>query len=212
MPDIADCIVDITETGRALRAAGLRIIDTILVSLHRADRQPGVATPTRPRRHAMQQLLTLLMGTLEARGKVLVKLNVSEADFDAVIALAAVDEVAHGRRSSPATAASRSRRWCAKATINTLIPALRTPAPPTSSSCRSPRSSTDGAARGHGDGLRRRRRARRRSPRDDGTAYPFHCTQIADGIRTIEPGIHVTFEPLARLGRWEATAIAPARP
>ena len=27
--------------------------------------------------HAMQQLLTLLMGTLEARGKVLVKLNVS---------------------------------------------------------------------------------------------------------------------------------------
>ena len=46
----------------------------------------------------------------------------------------------------------------------------------------------------------------------DGTAYPFHCTQIADGSRTIEPGIHVTFEPLARLGRWEATAIAPARP
>ena len=32
IPDIADCIVDITETGRALRAAGLRIIDTILVS------------------------------------------------------------------------------------------------------------------------------------------------------------------------------------
>ena len=32
IPDIADCIVDITETGRALRAAGLRIIDTILAS------------------------------------------------------------------------------------------------------------------------------------------------------------------------------------
>src|SRR5512144_495293 len=32
VPDIADCIVDITETGRALRAAGLRVIDTILVS------------------------------------------------------------------------------------------------------------------------------------------------------------------------------------
>lgn len=47
---------------------------------------------------------------------------------------------------------------------------------------------------------------------DDGEAYPFHCTQIADGSRTIEVGIHVTFEPLARLGRWEATAIAPARP
>jgi ATP phosphoribosyltransferase len=32
IPDIADCIVDITETGRALRAAGLRIIDEILQS------------------------------------------------------------------------------------------------------------------------------------------------------------------------------------
>ena len=32
VPDIVDCIVDITETGRALRAAGLKIIDTILTS------------------------------------------------------------------------------------------------------------------------------------------------------------------------------------
>ena len=32
IPDIADCVVEITETGRALRAAGLRIIDTVLVS------------------------------------------------------------------------------------------------------------------------------------------------------------------------------------
>src|SRR4051794_5956656 len=30
IPDIVDCIVEITETGRALRAAGLRIIDEIL--------------------------------------------------------------------------------------------------------------------------------------------------------------------------------------
>ena len=40
IPDIVDCIVDITETGRALRAAGLRIIDTILVSYTELDRQP----------------------------------------------------------------------------------------------------------------------------------------------------------------------------
>ncbi|MEL0195283.1 MAG: ATP phosphoribosyltransferase, partial [Acidimicrobiaceae bacterium] len=32
VPDIADCVVDITETGRALRAAGLRVIDTMLTS------------------------------------------------------------------------------------------------------------------------------------------------------------------------------------
>ena len=37
----------------------------------------------------MEQILTLLEGTLEARGKVLVKLNVADADLDAVIAVAA---------------------------------------------------------------------------------------------------------------------------
>jgi len=35
----------------------------------------------------MNQIRTLLQGTLEARGKVLVKLNVSGADLDAVIEL-----------------------------------------------------------------------------------------------------------------------------
>ena len=47
IPDIADCVVEITETGRALRAAGLRIIDTILVSYTEVDRQPGSPTRTR---------------------------------------------------------------------------------------------------------------------------------------------------------------------
>src|SRR6267143_2162585 len=32
VPDIVDCIVDGTETGRALRAAGLKIIETIVES------------------------------------------------------------------------------------------------------------------------------------------------------------------------------------
>ena len=32
VPDIVDVVVDITETGRALRAAGLKVIDTILTS------------------------------------------------------------------------------------------------------------------------------------------------------------------------------------
>src|SRR5439155_9956673 len=32
VPDIVDCIVDGTETGRAFRAAGLKVIDTILES------------------------------------------------------------------------------------------------------------------------------------------------------------------------------------
>jgi cold shock CspA family protein len=44
----------------------------------------------------------------------------------------------------------------------------------------------------------------------EGATYPFHCTAIADGSRTIEVGAAVTFEVVAgRMGRWEATAITP---
>ena len=87
VPDIADCIVDLTETGRALRASGLKIIGEILQSWTEliANR---AAYDDPAKRHAMLQLKTLLDGVLEARGKVLVKLNVGDdADLDAVIAL-----------------------------------------------------------------------------------------------------------------------------
>lgn len=41
----------------------------------------------------------------------------------------------------------------------------------------------------------------------DGTAYPFHCIEIADGSRTIEVGTDVCFDVLAKFGRWEAADI-----
>lgn len=86
IPDIADAVVEITETGRALRAAGLRILDTILVSF--TELIANKASYDDPeKRHAMHQLLTLLSGTLEARGRVLVKLNVAEGDLEAVLKL-----------------------------------------------------------------------------------------------------------------------------
>ena len=75
IPDIADCVVEITETGRALRAAGLKVIDTILASYtEMVANADSAADPDK--RHAMDQVMTLLNGTLDARGKVLVKLNV----------------------------------------------------------------------------------------------------------------------------------------
>ncbi|UDY36216.1 ATP phosphoribosyltransferase [Dermatobacter hominis] len=84
VPDIVDCVVDITETGSALRAAGLRVIDVILVSYTELVANPAsFADPEK--RHAMEQVLTLLRGVLEARGKVLVKLNVAAEALDAVI-------------------------------------------------------------------------------------------------------------------------------
>jgi ATP phosphoribosyltransferase len=86
VPDIADAVVEITETGRALRAAGLRIIDTVLVSHTELIASPQAhADPAK--RAAMEQLQTLLSGALEARGRVLLKLNVDGANLDGIIAL-----------------------------------------------------------------------------------------------------------------------------
>lgn len=45
---------------------------------------------------------------------------------------------------------------------------------------------------------------------EDGTVFALHCTQIADGSRRIEVGTTVTFEVLAKLGRFEATDVRPA--
>lgn len=44
----------------------------------------------------------------------------------------------------------------------------------------------------------------------DGTRYPFHCIEIADGTRDIAVGTAVTFELLGKLGRYEAARITPA--
>ncbi len=44
--------------------------------------------------------------------------------------------------------------------------------------------------------------------RDDGTEYPFHCTAVANGSRSIAVGTIVQFSVAAgRLGRWEAISI-----
>ena len=85
IPDIVDRVVDITETGRALRAAGLKIIDTILTSYTELVANPAAAADP-AKAHAMAQLRTLLMGSLDARGRVLLKLNVPKDRLDAVIA------------------------------------------------------------------------------------------------------------------------------
>lgn len=121
IPDIADCVVDITETGRALRAAGLRIIDTVLTShteliANRASYgDPG-------KRHAMEQLLTLLTGTLEARGKVLLKLNVPEDKLPAVLSLLPAAKSPTISKLASGDLAVES--VVPKQGINTLIPGL----------------------------------------------------------------------------------------
>ncbi len=122
IPDIADCVVDITETGRALRAAGLKIIDTILVSYTELIVHPqSYADPAK--RHAMEQIMTLLTGTLEARGKTLVKLNVGEGQFEAV--LRALPSAKSPTVAKLADGGYAIEAVVEKRTINVLIPALK---------------------------------------------------------------------------------------
>jgi cold shock CspA family protein len=43
---------------------------------------------------------------------------------------------------------------------------------------------------------------------DAGASWPFHCTRIADGTRTVEVGARVAFVVTAgHLGRFEATEV-----
>ncbi|HEY8523471.1 MAG TPA: ATP phosphoribosyltransferase [Acidimicrobiales bacterium] len=123
VPDIVDCIVDITETGRALRAAGLKIIGEILESYTELVANPA-AHADDAKRKAMEQLKVLLDGVLEARGQVLVKLNVGGDDLDAVIGLLP-------SMKSPTVSklfgngAYAVETVVPKVEINTLIPALK---------------------------------------------------------------------------------------
>jgi ATP phosphoribosyltransferase len=121
IPDIADCVVDITETGRALRAAGLRVIDTILVSYTELIANPSSYVDP-AKRHAMDQLMTLLNGTLEARTKVLVKLNVSEANYESVLKVLPAAKSPTVSRLASGDYAIES--VVEKRTINVIIPAL----------------------------------------------------------------------------------------
>jgi ATP phosphoribosyltransferase len=123
IPDIADAVVEITETGRALRAAGLRVIDTLLLSYTELIANPAsVADPEKLR--AMGQLLVLLQGALEARGRVLVKLNVAPIDLPSIIAVLP-------SMRSPTVAKLFGEAGYAveavvpKSEINILIPALK---------------------------------------------------------------------------------------
>lgn len=123
VPDIADAVVEITETGRALRAAGLRIVDTLLVSHTELIANP-TAHQEPEKRQAMEEIETLLTGTLEARGQVLVKLNVEEPQLEGVLALLPA------LRSPTISALAGDGGYAveavvAKTEINTLIPALR---------------------------------------------------------------------------------------
>src|SRR6185369_11265482 len=124
VPEIADCIVDLTETGRALKAAGLKIIDSMLTSHTELIANP-LAYDDPAKRHAMGQLHTLLAGALEARGRVLLKLNVSDEALERVIAIVPSMKSPTISRLFGTEGGYAVETVVPKATIDVLIPVLR---------------------------------------------------------------------------------------
>ena len=123
VPEIVDAIVELTETGSTLRRHGMRIVETLLESqtvliANRASHADPV------KRQAMRDLETLLVGALAARGKVLVKLNVSEENLDPVLEILpamkapTVSRLSHEHDFAVETVVEKTR-------INTLIPQLK---------------------------------------------------------------------------------------
>lgn len=84
IPEMADAVVELTETGGTLRKHGLRIIDTVLESTTRliANRE-SYADPEK--RGLMEELRLLILGAMNARGKVLIKFNVAEKNLEEAV-------------------------------------------------------------------------------------------------------------------------------
>jgi ATP phosphoribosyltransferase len=119
VPDIVDAIVDLTETGSSLRKNGLRILDTLLTSYTELIASgPAHADPVK--RAAMEDIALLLRGAIQARGNVLLKLNVPAAQ------LSAVTEMLPALSSPTITTLARGdMNAVPKRGVNTLIPALK---------------------------------------------------------------------------------------
>jgi ATP phosphoribosyltransferase len=83
---LVDAIVEVTETGSTIKANKLRIIhdlmktNTQLIANRAAWNDPW-------KRKKIEQIRTLLIGSLQAMGKVGIKLNVSKENLDKVMSL-----------------------------------------------------------------------------------------------------------------------------
>ena len=84
VPDLVDAIVDVTETGSSLRANKLRVIETIMTSSPRlVANKAAWAEPWK--RSKIERLVLLLIGALNARDKVGLKMNIEEARLQALL-------------------------------------------------------------------------------------------------------------------------------
>jgi ATP phosphoribosyltransferase len=123
VPDIVDAIVDVSETGGTLRAHGLKILETLMESEVLLIANPASASEARTRTR-MEDLRTLLLGAMAARGRVLIKLNVSGDRLQEVLA------VLPSMKSPTVSPLAGEGAFAVetvveKATVNRLLPELK---------------------------------------------------------------------------------------
>ncbi len=122
-PELMDALVDLTETGSTLRRNGLRIVDTVMSSTTRLLANAN-AWQNPDKHSAIEEIRTLLLGVIEARGRVLLMMTVPHEAMDAVIAelpamkRPTVNKLYGSDDYEIATVAE-------KATVNLLLPRLK---------------------------------------------------------------------------------------
>jgi ATP phosphoribosyltransferase len=123
VPQLADAIVEVTETGASLRANKLRIVDTLLESApwfianRDAYRDPW-------KREKIGNLVLLLEGAIKAYNRVGLMLNVRRDELEGVLkALPALRNPTVAQLSDPAWVAINT--IVEERTVRQLIPALK---------------------------------------------------------------------------------------
>jgi ATP phosphoribosyltransferase len=85
-PDDADMIVDNVGTGRTLQTHGLRILAVLMESTTRLVASPA-ALKDPWKRERIAEMEVLLRGVLDARGRVMLEMNVPADNLEAVVGL-----------------------------------------------------------------------------------------------------------------------------
>ncbi len=86
VPELADAIVEVTETGSSLRANHLRVIETVLQSSTRFIAN-NEAYKDQWKNEKIQTIALLLRGAIAAEGKVGLKMNIRKSDLPKVIGI-----------------------------------------------------------------------------------------------------------------------------
>ena len=122
-PELADAIVEVTETGSSLRANKLRIVETVMESNTQLIANTASWADDWKRRK-LEDMAMLLQGAINALGKVGLLLNVEKANLAAVLAVLPA-------LKNPTISHLSDENWLAlntildESTVRTIIPRLK---------------------------------------------------------------------------------------